>query len=82
MEVASGYSHARLNPLVQYKPRRSCRDSYQPASGDRLLRELTTEHGIHDECLRWPFEFVDVASQVLERLSAKPRGRSESGYRK
>jgi hypothetical protein len=62
------------------RPRRSCRDSYQSASRDRPLREHTTEHGIHDECLRWTFECVDVASQVLERLPAKPRRRSESGY--
>jgi hypothetical protein len=59
------------------RPRRSCRDSYQPAGGDRLVPELTTEHSIHDECLRWPFGCVDVASQVLERLAAKPRSRSE-----
>jgi hypothetical protein len=62
------------------RPWRSCRDSYQSVSNDRLLRELTTEHGIHDECLRWTFECIDVASPVLERLPAKPRRRSESGY--
>jgi hypothetical protein len=62
------------------RPRRSCRDSYQSVSRDRLLRELITEQGIHDECLRWALERVDVESQVLERTLAKPRHCSESGY--
>jgi hypothetical protein len=44
------------------------------------IDHVTTEHGIHDECLRWTFECIDVASPVLERLPAKPRRRSESGY--
>lgn len=28
----------------------------------------------------WTFERVDVANQILERLPAKPRRSSESGY--
>jgi hypothetical protein len=44
------------------RPRRPCRDNYQPAGTDRLFGEHTTEPDIHDECPRWTFECIDVAS--------------------